>query len=345
MSFTDGDGNRVMKFYPPDPATLNDDITRHLLTLQLRRDISTGRLPATLATYALLGSYVAQSVHGDYEPSLQYIDFLRSYRLAPVPSETLYEKVEEIHKQHRLPATLATYALLGSYVAQSVHGDYEPSLQYIDFLRSYRLAPVPSETLYEKVEEIHKQHRGVTPSEAELHYLENAKKLSIPNLSDCFFLMYHPCSVTGSPLNVTLERGNLICQHCRGVTPSEAELHYLENAKKLSMYGVHLFSAKDGKGVPVQIGVCAHGINVYRDQIRIHRFLWQNIIKIAYRRNVFIVKLEKHESTVTFKLPDHDAAKRVWKCAVEHHTFFRFVATHLLISTFIIVDSAGGEGS
>uniref|UniRef100_A0A0R3RHF2 Moesin/ezrin/radixin homolog 1 n=1 Tax=Elaeophora elaphi TaxID=1147741 RepID=A0A0R3RHF2_9BILA len=238
LSFVDSDGNQQwiyddkriskqlkghswnfnfkVKFYPPEPATLAEDRTRHLLSLQVRHDIFTGKLPATLATHALLGSYVAQSVRGDYEPSLQYIDFLRSCYLAPMPNETLYEKVEELHKHHK------------------------------------------------------------------------------------------------------------------GETSAEADLHYLENAKKLSMYGVRLFHAKDGKGTPVQIGISAHGINVYLDQIRVHRFLWQNIIKIGYRRNIFMIKvkpgeLEKNESTAAFKLPDYEAAKRVWKCGVEHHTFFRLI--------------------
>ncbi|VIO97060.1 conserved hypothetical protein,hypothetical protein [Brugia malayi] len=238
LCFADGDGNQQwiyddkriskqlkghpwdfhfkVKFYPPEPATLAEDKTRHLLTLQVRHDISTGRLPATLATHALLGSYVAQSVRGDYEPSLQYIDFLRNCHLAPIPNEILYEKVEELHKNHK------------------------------------------------------------------------------------------------------------------GETSAEAELHYLENVKKLSMYGVQLFHAKDGKSTPVQIGISAHGINIYLDQIRVHRFLWQNIIKIGYRRNIFIIKvkpgeLEKNESTAAFKLHDYEAAKRVWKCGVEHHTFFRLI--------------------
>ena len=32
-----------VKFYPPDPAILQEDITRYQLCLQLRRDILTGK--------------------------------------------------------------------------------------------------------------------------------------------------------------------------------------------------------------------------------------------------------------------------------------------------------------
>uniref|UniRef100_F1KU02 Moesin/ezrin/radixin homolog 1 n=1 Tax=Ascaris suum TaxID=6253 RepID=F1KU02_ASCSU len=238
LSFLDTDGNRhwiyedkriakqlkghpwefnfEVKFYPPDPATLTDDLTRYHLTLQIRHDVYTGRLPATFATLALLGSYIAQAERGDFQDTPDYDDFLRDCRLAPVPSSALYEKIRELHKQHK------------------------------------------------------------------------------------------------------------------GETPAEAELHYLDNAKKLSMYGVFLFPAKDSKGTSVHVGVCAHGINVYCDQIRAHRFIWQNIIKIAYRRNTFSIKLQPGEldrSAVLFhlKVPDYASAKRIWKCAVEHHTFFRLI--------------------
>ena len=37
------------------------------------------------------------------------------------------------------------------------------------------------------------------------------------------------------------------------------ELHYLENAKKLAMYGVSLHHAKDSENVDIMLGVCSSG--------------------------------------------------------------------------------------
>ena len=52
----------------------------------------------------------------------------------------------------------------------------------------------------------------------------------------------------------------------RGQTPAEAEMNYLENAKKLAMYGVNIHSAKDAEGLDIKLGVCAQGLLVYRDR-------------------------------------------------------------------------------
>jgi len=114
----------------------------------------------------------------------------------------------------------------------------------------------------------------------------------------------------------------------RGQTPAEAERHYLENAKKLAMYGVDLHQARDSNGVDIMIGVCATGLLIYRDRLRINRFAWPKILKLSYKRNNFYLKIrpgefEQFESTIGFKLANHRLAKRLWKTAVEHHTFFR----------------------
>ncbi|XP_078538664.1 protein 4.1-like isoform X6 [Lissotriton helveticus] len=119
------------------------------------------------------------------------------------------------------------------------------------------------------------------------------------------------------------------------MTPAQADLEYLENAKKLSMYGVDLHQAKDLEGVDIILGVCSSGLLVYKDKLRINRFPWPKVLKISYKRSSFFIKIrpgeqEQYESTIGFKLPSYKAAKRLWKVCVEHHTFFRLTSTEAI---------------
>ncbi|XP_034756569.1 band 4.1-like protein 2 isoform X18 [Etheostoma cragini] len=207
-----------VKFYPPDPSLLTEDITRYLLCLQLREDVASGRLPCSFVTHALLGSYTLQAEVGDYEPD------------QPRP---------------------------------------------LDNVSQLTFAPNQSKEMEEKILELHKSHRGMTPA--------------------------------------------------------QADTQFLENAKKLSMYGVDLHHAKDSEGVDIMLGVCANGLLVYKDRLRINRFAWPKILKISYKRNNFYIKIrpgetEQFESTVGFKLQNHRSAKKLWKVCVENHSFFRLNA-------------------
>ncbi|KJH43322.1 FERM central domain protein [Dictyocaulus viviparus] len=230
-----------VKFYPTTPSSLNGDHARYNLFLQLRNDVCTGRLPATMDTLATLGSLATQAEFGDAKPTAEYERYLKSTKFAPQNSEQLIEMIAVKHKDHK------------------------------------------------------------------------------------------------------------------GLTPAEAENLYMDKCKEQSMYGIFVFNAKDNRNVPVGIGICAHGIYIYKEQIRVNRFPWQGIIKISYRKNqfaiklkpgevgdpilcfdticssnifktqIFSIKIEKKETTVVYKVVDYQHAKRIWKCAVEHHTFFRLV--------------------
>ncbi|XP_008318782.2 band 4.1-like protein 1 isoform X2 [Cynoglossus semilaevis] len=128
------------------------------------------------------------------------------------------------------------------------------------------------------------------------------------------------------------------------MTPAEAEMNFLENAKKLSMYGVDLHHAKDSEGIEIMLGVCANGLLIYRDRLRINRFAWPKILKISYKRSNFYIKIrpgeyEQFESTIGFKLPHHRAAKRLWKVCIEHHTFFRLVSPEPPPKGFLVMGS------
>ncbi|XP_060769723.1 band 4.1-like protein 2 isoform X9 [Neoarius graeffei] len=205
-----------VKFYPPDPSQLTEDITRYLLCLQLRQDIVSGRLPCSFVTLALLGSYTLQAELGDHDSAEQQLHSITDFQLAKDHTKELEEKVLELHRSHR------------------------------------------------------------------------------------------------------------------GMSPARADINFLENAKKLSMYGIDLHQAKDSDGVDIMLGVCANGLLIYKDRLRINRFAWPKILKISYKRSNFYIKIrpgeaEQFESTVGFKLPNYRAAKRIWKVCVEHHTFFRLM--------------------
>ncbi|KAG7526640.1 isoform X1 [Solea senegalensis] len=206
-----------VKFYPPDPAQLSEDLTRYFLCLQLRQDIISGRLPCSFATHTVLGSYTVQSELGDYDQDECGSNYISELSFAPNQSKEMEEKIMELHRNYR------------------------------------------------------------------------------------------------------------------GMSPAEAELHFLENVKKLSMYGVDLHHAKDSEGVAIMLGICSSGLLIYRDRLRINRFSWPKILKISYKRNNFYVKIrpgefDQFESTIGFKLFNHRAAKRLWKVCVEHHSFFRLVS-------------------
>lgn len=94
--------NFEVKFYPPDPSQLHEDITRYQLCLQIRNDIITGRLPCSFVTHALLGSYLVQSEVGDYDQQEHGRTYLKDFKFAPNQTPELIEKVMDLHKTHKL---------------------------------------------------------------------------------------------------------------------------------------------------------------------------------------------------------------------------------------------------
>lgn len=88
-----------VKFYPPAPEQLNEDHTRYLVVLQIRKDLFTGLLPASFQTQAILGSFTAQGEIGDFERANHIgIEYLRQIGFAPKQSEELLLRISDLHK-------------------------------------------------------------------------------------------------------------------------------------------------------------------------------------------------------------------------------------------------------
>lgn len=103
----------AVKFYPPEPSQLQEDITRYHLCLQVRNDILEGRLPCTFVTHALLGSYLVQSEMGDYDAKeMPDRGYLKDFKIAPNQTSELEDKVMDLHKTHRLVVEVIKYKFL-----------------------------------------------------------------------------------------------------------------------------------------------------------------------------------------------------------------------------------------
>ena len=116
----------------------------------------------------------------------------------------------------------------------------------------------------------------------------------------------------------------------RGMTTAESEMNYLENAKKLPMYGTDLYPCLDSDEIEIDLGINWSGVLVFKNKTRINRISWPKILKISYKRDYFFIRvrpaeMDKYEKTIGFKMEGYKAAKRVWKICVEHHAFFRLV--------------------
>lgn len=91
----------AVKFYTPDPCQLEEEFTRYLFSLQIKRDLSQGLLQCSDPTAALLASYIVQASCGDYVAE-DYPDasYLSSYKFVPHQDAALEARIMECHQRH-----------------------------------------------------------------------------------------------------------------------------------------------------------------------------------------------------------------------------------------------------
>lgn len=88
----------AVKFFPPDPGQLQEEYTRYLFALQLKRDLLEERLTCTANTAALLISHLLQSEIGDYDETLDR-EHLKANEYLPNQEKSL-EKILDFHQRH-----------------------------------------------------------------------------------------------------------------------------------------------------------------------------------------------------------------------------------------------------
>nr|XP_060637425.1 tyrosine-protein phosphatase non-receptor type 3 isoform X3 [Anolis sagrei ordinatus] len=89
-----------VRFFMPDPNTLQQEKNRHLIFLQLKADILEGRLLCPVNSAVVLASYAVQSQLGDYSASTHLPGYLSDYCFIPEQNKDFITKVESLHEQH-----------------------------------------------------------------------------------------------------------------------------------------------------------------------------------------------------------------------------------------------------
>uniref|UniRef100_A0A1A8DGE6 FERM domain containing 5 n=1 Tax=Nothobranchius kadleci TaxID=1051664 RepID=A0A1A8DGE6_NOTKA len=97
-----------VKFYPPDPAALREEITRYLVFLQLKRDLYHGRLLCKTSDAAMLAAHILQAEIGDYDPGKHPEGYSSKFQFFPKHSEKLERRIAEIHKTELIGQTPET---------------------------------------------------------------------------------------------------------------------------------------------------------------------------------------------------------------------------------------------
>ncbi|KAI2800108.1 hypothetical protein BLOT_014015 [Blomia tropicalis] len=317
-----------VKFYCSDPNTLRDEFTRYLFFLQIKQDILTGRLPCTNEVASSLCALALQSEFGDNEEEEHDLAFVSEFRFVPGQTEELEKNILEEWRQLR-----------------------------------------PSATIAANVKESIKAALSMDSATAESNYLNKAKWLEMygVDMHICFELNDNRIGksiLSQSPLVTFSHVSNYRFGGSGHVTSSGHKygtILLIAFFFKCTQQPWLMFRLQSKDGNEYSLGLTPTGVLVFEGATKIGLFFWPKIKKLDLRgKKLILVVVEDdddghdEEHTFVFRLVSstslqcvtmHNIAlyyacvsnvirrkrrKHLWKCAIEHHAFFRLKSQPLL---------------
>uniref|UniRef100_A0A8C6M206 FERM, ARHGEF and pleckstrin domain-containing protein 1 n=1 Tax=Nothobranchius furzeri TaxID=105023 RepID=A0A8C6M206_NOTFU len=286
-----------VKFFPPDHAQLLEELTRYLFALQIKQDLSCGRLTCNDTSAALIVSHIIQCESHSH---------LIKKCTAPSSTQSLSSNIVITHTaQH---CKLIIFAL-----------PWRPVRQILNvILQSCFRAAICDQSVFLSYKKGDFKH--VSPLfhvSAEIGDFEESHCRS--------HLLNNNYIPDQMPLIDKIMESH--SKHL-GQSPAESDYHLLEVARKLEMYGIRLHPAKDREGTKLSLAVAHTGVLVFQGHTRINAFNWSKIRKLSFKRKRFLIKLRpdlnsSYQDTLEFLMASRDCCKVFWKICVEYHAFFR----------------------
>lgn len=144
-----------VKFYTPDPAQLEEEFTRYLFCLQIKRDLAQGLLQCNDNTAALMASYIVQGNYNILLFLLLLILNLSNYINTLVVSQYIFMISLPLFNKSILWSI--SVFIIFSFIAEC--GDYVLE-DYPDhtYLSTYKFVPHQDQELERRIMENHKKH-------------------------------------------------------------------------------------------------------------------------------------------------------------------------------------------
>lgn len=207
-------------------------------------------------------------------------------------------------------------------------GDYDDTIHTPATVSEFRFVPNQTEDMEVAILDEYKALVGLTPAQAEMNYLNKAKWLEMYGVDMHTVLVSRNISYFSLKLKLKNKiTANDFCD-------SKFVILIVKLTVKFNCLLIEIIPNLQGKdGCEYHLGLTPTGILVFEGIQKIGLFLWPKIAKLDFKKKkLTLIVIEddengkEQEHTFVFRLYNEKACKHLWKCAIEHHAFFRLRA-------------------